>query len=85
MCVLRLPPNISHTETVKDDAWDAIPPVERPALPFAVPRGTPGVDVEARKGFPTIVTAEDVLGWKFRTLSETLKDTITSFAQHGLL
>ncbi|EJD37534.1 NAD(P)-binding protein [Auricularia subglabra TFB-10046 SS5] len=67
------------------DAWDAIPQAERPKLPFDVPRGKPGVDLESRKGFPTFVTSEGEFGWKFRTLSETLKDTFASFAEHGLL
>lgn len=70
---------------VKDDAYYAIPEAKRPKFPFEVPRGKPGLADDAKSKFPTFVTSEDELGWRFRTLSECLEDTLQSMIDAGLV
>ncbi|KZV89650.1 NAD(P)-binding protein [Exidia glandulosa HHB12029] len=67
------------------DAYWAIPEAKRPRWPFEVPRGKPGIAEEAKTKFPTFVTSEPELGWRFRTLCECLEDTLQSFVDTHLI
>ncbi|EJD46163.1 NAD(P)-binding protein [Auricularia subglabra TFB-10046 SS5] len=58
-------------------AYWSLPDAERPQIPFAVPKGTRGLPGAAEIGESnTYENAEEVLGWKFASLAETIRDTL---------
>ncbi|KZV99159.1 NAD(P)-binding protein [Exidia glandulosa HHB12029] len=75
----------STNETIGQDYYDAywsLPEDQRPKLPFPIPKGTARSGNFDRDGNAATKyeNAEEVLGWKFIGLTETVRSTLAAIA-----